>query len=526
MPELKVFDLVEACVQGDYQIPEFQREFVWRPSQVAAFADSLSQGFPVGALTVWPQTVKQKQVVVYVVDGQQRLTALCILFGKRPCWRDQREWDKIVDTTKPSLNVSPEGEWSFGGKKAGGISLQVSEILAKESLDDVVELVRDTLDNTKITSEAARSTLYEKAKRVWGLRENRLPVVEVTSQDPMEVAQMYQRLNLAGTKIREPDILLAYIAVKNEGWVKGVFRAFIEDFRRRTNNRWVFKAEDLLRCMTILDSATPRVRELRDERGFWESGCKDAFEKVKDAARDVVSRLERYGVYAIDDIPSNYALIALLSFHARFSADKDYDFAAVFRWFLAANVVGRYTGAPLQHLSEDAQKFMSTPGFREALNAIRGEIPDGDLRRALDEELGESFKRGSPAALLLKVLLWEKGLDWRRGGKLSQYPPLEWHHIFPPKILKNMYAEEVAGVTANRTLLSEDANKEFKDKPPWLYGPSHVADPTRFESHFVPTSYAKAFVQGKAINTKEELAKCLTQRLNLIEREARHLLGV
>jgi hypothetical protein len=276
--------------------------------------------------------------------------------------------------------------------------------------------------------------------------------------------------------------------------------------------------------MTILDSATPRVRELKNEKEFWESGCKDSFQKTRDAIRDILPRLERYGIYAIDEVPSTYALISLFSFHARFSKEKNYDFGAVFRWFLSANVVGRYTGAGLQLLTEDTQKFMKVDDPVKALKAL--EIPKDEVLRAMDEELAEPFKKGTPGALLLKVLLWDKGTDWRKGGKLSEYPPLEWHHIIPPKVLKNMYAEDSANHIANRTLLSQDANKEFRDQPPWIYGPSRIGDSARLESHLIPNSYAKAFTSGKAINRPDELAKFLTERLKLIQKEAKQFLGL
>jgi hypothetical protein len=143
--------------------------------------------------------------------------------------------------------VSPDGESSFGRKRGGWISLAVNEILAKGSEEEVIDLVRDTLDATRITRDPARDSLYEKAKQVWNLRLSVLPIVQVISQDPMEVVEMYQGLNLEGTKIKEPDVLLAFIAVKNEGWVKGVFRAFLEDLAKNTNKRWSLRPEDLLR---------------------------------------------------------------------------------------------------------------------------------------------------------------------------------------------------------------------------------------------------------------------------------------
>jgi len=529
MPEIAISDLVEASVKGDYQIPEFQREFIWKPSQVAGFTDSLSRGFPVGCLVVWKQVTTEGKAAVYVVDGQQRITALCVMFGKRPDWKDNKEWQAISDTRGQYLNVSSGGDFSFGRKKGGWSSLPIAEILAKTSKEEVTTLVSETLDATKIMGEQATKTLYEKAKEVWNIRLNALPIVviDVTVQDPMDVAQMYNRLNLEGTKIRETDTELAFIAVKNPGWVKTVFRGFIKDLESKTNKRWSLAPGLLLRCMTILDSATPRVASLKDREKFWTSGCKEAFEKVKNAINDILPRLERYGVYSIKDVPSDYAIIALFSLHARFSKEKNYDFGAAFRWFLSANVTGRYGNAPLERLTKDAQEFTKSDNLSAALKALELETPKNEVARALEEELVEPFKRNSPGALLLKVLLWDKAIDWRQGGKLSNYPPLEWHHIIPGKALKNIAVDEsVANNIANVTLLSEIANKEFKDRPPWIYAPNAIQDATRLESHLIPKSYATAFTAGKAINKPDELAKFLAERLKLIQKEAKQLLGL
>jgi predicted nucleic acid-binding protein len=424
------------------------------------------------------------------------------------------------------MSLQTEG-FPLGRKGGGWISVPISEILAKASDDEVTNLVGETLDATKIMRGQARTTLYEKAKQVWNIRLNALPIVHITDQNPLEVADMYNRLNLKGTRIRETDTQLAYIAVRNPGWVKSVFRGFIKNLESNTNERWSLEPGLLLRCMTILDSTTPRVGDLKDQEKFWKSGCIESFEKVRNALNDILPRLERYGVYSIGDVPSNYTLIALFSFHARFSKEKNYDFDAVLRWFISANVTGRYGNAPLQRLTEDAGKFMKSDNPNEALKALDLELPKDEIARALDEEFAEPFKRNSPGALLLKVLLWNKAIDWRQGGKLSTYPPLEWHHIIPKKALKNMAADEsVANHIANLTLLSTTANKEFKDQPPWIYAPNAIQDSTRLESHFIPKSYATAFTAGKAINKPDELAKFLAERLKLIQKETKQLLNL
>ena len=133
--------------------------------------------------------------------------------------------------------------------------------------------------------------------------------------------------------------------------------------------------------MTILDSGTPRVNDVKNRDEFWTSGCKDALEKLKVAITDVVPRLERYGIQSSDEIPSEYTLISLFSFHAFFSKEKDYDFGTVFKWFLNANLTGRYSGAGLQLLTEDAGVFVKSTNPKEALQGLA--ITNSDIGQAL-----------------------------------------------------------------------------------------------------------------------------------------------
>ena len=67
---------------GQIAIPEIQRPFVWRPTQVRDLIDSLYMGYPTGYLIVSQSaTMKLKNGGTSVgkkimIDGQQRITAL------------------------------------------------------------------------------------------------------------------------------------------------------------------------------------------------------------------------------------------------------------------------------------------------------------------------------------------------------------------------------------------------------------------------------------------------------------------
>lgn len=74
-----ILGLIEA---EDFVIPEIQRPFVWKRSQVRDLIDSLYNGYPTGYIITWKNPDVQtkdggkangKKVLI---DGQQRITAL------------------------------------------------------------------------------------------------------------------------------------------------------------------------------------------------------------------------------------------------------------------------------------------------------------------------------------------------------------------------------------------------------------------------------------------------------------------
>ena len=89
----------------NWSIPEFQRGFVWKSTQVRDLAESLWYDYPIGSLLVWnsrgpteeQQAHDAQRPNLWVVDGQQRSAALCILFGRKPYWWPSvDEWNNTL----------------------------------------------------------------------------------------------------------------------------------------------------------------------------------------------------------------------------------------------------------------------------------------------------------------------------------------------------------------------------------------------------------------------------------------------
>ena len=118
-----IIKYIDDAMLGELNVPEFQRRYVWRPSKVADLVDSLWRGYPIGTLLLWessydsPRTALSAQGrKLWIVDGQQRVTSLAILFGKKPYWwSDASEWNKYYSKYEVVVNINKhKDELDFG----------------------------------------------------------------------------------------------------------------------------------------------------------------------------------------------------------------------------------------------------------------------------------------------------------------------------------------------------------------------------------------------------------------------------
>lgn len=89
--QIGLYDILKNIENNQYDIPEFQRDFVWKPQSITFLLDSIFKNYPIGAFLILPSNniklnstklnfyCKLKENVkenYYVLDGQQRLTSI------------------------------------------------------------------------------------------------------------------------------------------------------------------------------------------------------------------------------------------------------------------------------------------------------------------------------------------------------------------------------------------------------------------------------------------------------------------
>ena len=211
-------EAVDLVMGGRWGMPGFQRAFVWRPQQVADLADSLWRGFPIGQLLIWKSSVVP--ATMWIADGQQRLTSLCLLFGTRPPWWEKREVDRRnlsrpfdlrvdIEAQPPLFHCSYEEEIEDPAERL----IRASEILAHDATSDTG---REALRTMAAQIGRRRGPicgidedhLYRVLRRVAMIRQ--LPLSATYVRGGLDqVLEIFERLNSRGSRFRRLLLNLA-----------------------------------------------------------------------------------------------------------------------------------------------------------------------------------------------------------------------------------------------------------------------------------------------------------------------------
>lgn len=205
-------ELVEMVRSGRLVLPEFQRDFVWKPDNVIELVRSLINGWPIGNLLMIeaPQRlgimplkggpdVDEVSARLYLLDGQQRVTSLFHVLtgtGDVEYWVD---FDAPDDEGKPSFGWTsrnsrrPRETSRIPIAQYADPALLVSglELLRPELRGEAVEVRRLLLGELLTNSGAIPATVLD----------------QTTS--PASLSGIFETINRTGVRLGVFDLLVA-----------------------------------------------------------------------------------------------------------------------------------------------------------------------------------------------------------------------------------------------------------------------------------------------------------------------------
>lgn len=412
---LQIVDIVrhiDDATLGILNVPEFQRKFVWRPSKVSDLVDSLWRGYPIGTLLLWESSYDSPRTALgdqgrklWIVDGQQRVTSLALLFGKKPYWwPDASDWNRYYERYDVLVSIAKDkNELEFGlsnpVRRKSNEWVSVRRILNSTNLSEVAMDVCEKLGEPKRFAE-----VHEKLQSIKRIEAAQLYEI-IVDHELEDVAEIFGRLNTAGTKIRESDIIIALVAAKQQGWIRTKFDPFLKDLELKG---FEFDPGVVVRTLAIIGHGSARLRDL--PQSFWAPSDQfdEKWRKTKEAISAVVKNLMEYGILSSDVLPSLNALIPVFVLRATFP--DTFNFRKALHWLLVATRDGRYSGSATTVLDQDTRQIKEKGSFAEAVDHLIARLTAS--RSFTAEDFRENYFDKFPRLIFYLTVFNAQAKDW------------------------------------------------------------------------------------------------------------------
>lgn len=209
---LTVRDLLSKVQRGQVRVPKFQRPLRWSRHQVVELMDSLWRGYPIGSLLFWKRPAEGGTLFVggaelrvpavsdawWLVDGQQRTTALAAALLELEHGSDQRWW----------VHFNPQACAFVSGKvcrERKGIDVPLS------AMGDLRRLGR-WLRECHLDDD--QQTLVEETQK--RILDYAIPVYIIEAQDEKPLRGVFARMNSTGVRMRADEVFQALLGSASE----------------------------------------------------------------------------------------------------------------------------------------------------------------------------------------------------------------------------------------------------------------------------------------------------------------------
>lgn len=328
----KVEDLVRRTLEGKVRVPVFQRSLKWRSRHVIELFDSLYRGYPVGSLLFTKRSASAGRVLVgpilvnapelsqawWVVDGQQRITALTVCLGRDlplpTRATDQDPYVLYFDAERQSFEAPP------ASNEIPTTWVPVPELLDGSSLTEWAFTWQHRDD------QDLRRAVFEAGAR---LREYPIPLYLIETEDEEIAEKIFYRTNKSGVPLEWTEVHDALFG--SRGPAPSTLSDLAEDLSSVGLGR--LSEKRLLTCLLALRGHDP-TRTLAKHLQRDPAILRDAVQEALPILRDVFSFLRAdVEIPHLELLPKSILLDVLVRFFARHREPNARTRTLLARWF-------------------------------------------------------------------------------------------------------------------------------------------------------------------------------------------------
>lgn len=523
--------IISHIISGEIAIPEIQRPFVWKSSQVRDLIDSLYRGYPAGYLIISQNpNMRLKDGTLsegkkLMIDGQQRVTAIMTaVTGKKILDKDFRE-KRIIISFNP-LAAEEEEEEIF--------KVQDSAV-RKDSrwIADIADVFNSKFKLWSYMKEyEARNpdvNTDKAAKSIERLQDicNRQLGVIILEKDLTidEVTEIFVRINSKGAELNQADFVMSKIAanttyngnmlrkaidyfshlaidpkwydemVKDKEFMESEFSSKLDWLKNDQRDIFDPKYDDILRIAFMHRFHRAKMKDLVsllggrnfETREYEEVIAEESFSKLTEGVKtfmnkytfnEFISAIELAGFNqrrlnkSQMTLDFAYTLSLMLRDDEKTPKEKIKFYVA--KWYVLSTLTGRYTGSPETAMEADIRRIREK-GFAEVLAETEAaELSETFWETGLVQKLETSAITSPYLNVFLAAQICKSDCalftNYYKIGELIKMQG-EVHHIFPKQYLASHGITDKSKYNqiANYTYLDSQVNKAISNSAPCEY---------------------------------------------------------
>ena len=548
--------IIRGILDGKYAIPKFRRDYVWNKEKIISFLNSLLAKEPFGFTIIWKNsdlnfTSERSEIITmlsnnddkkkeykkechYIIDGQQRLTSLLLLF-KNKSFIDKVEKNKKnkqFGSIKRILNsiyynVNNEIFESVSSSCVKKHHFKISDVIY--DIDEFYQTKLREVLNKKMNNDSNNcEDIYEKIVNINDTLRHYTDVgsIELDGFDIDEAIDVFNNINTKGKKLTLFEIIYSK-------WLSADIDLLTEfsDIKQYAEEKKLGELDDQipLDALFLLIDENKKIVAGKDKIEF---DVKSKQEHIK----NILYKFRKSFMYACDflkekhfnnrTIPSKTIIkwMTYLFFknnNTRLSKNQS-DLILQYIYLISINSV--YSKATNNQLIDDT-KFIDDL-LKNKDNEYKMPKPYFDLKKTKiepNEIIDLKYGDNSMIANFVKHILYCNSIDLKTGSAIKDIDDsYDMHHLFPKGAMdeaKSRTYEKIYNEInsfANLMIIHTDTNNsDIKNKQPKIYYSELLKENDNLdealEKCFIDVEY---FKNNDFDNFLENRAKKITQYIN------------
>ncbi len=361
----KVEQLLELARRGKLRIPPFQRPLRWRCKNVLEFFDSIRRGFPVGELLFSKQhaeasclqfgpvsiTAPEEHLAMWVVDGQQRITALVASLLRKHQIPRRDAWAAWYDLENQKFVTLTRREADPSWIPLNALSDSVTQLkwLRNWSYE------RDREDLVERVLELGKS-----------IREYEIPAYIVEGANEQVLRLIFTRVNNSGVAMQQFEIFEAMYGNEGQQPVRSAV-ARLADL-----GFGILKENIFLRCIQATCNLTVK-ESLKD----FSQLPLDAIRRTESALRRAIATITTVASIPVFRLmPYRLPLYVLAAFYDRFPDDSAKVDRLVAKWIWRGALSGRHEDSNNSTVSALVTQLETASSAETAISQMIADLGD------------------------------------------------------------------------------------------------------------------------------------------------------